>query len=190
MCLGMRYSIVAKQVGLIKIRAPFICLSILMPTAFGVFTAGMTSAGEEAWKTCSTPKTQYVLQFPASLVHSPEPTATGCAYQTPDGEFNVEAVEQATAAGQDETIDTRMQKEVDLMAGTVTYQKKGETWFVLSGVTPDGTEYYRKQYSNDGKWVTLRITYPHAKNKKYDKWVTRIEKAFVAFGNGEAKTGN
>jgi hypothetical protein len=152
--------------------------------------AGLSQAEEETWNTCSTPKTQYVMQIPASLIHSTAPVATGCAFQTPDGEFNVEAVVQSAAAAQDETLESRMQKEIELLVGTVTYQKKGDTWFVLSGVTPDGTEYYRKLYIAGSQWVTLRITYPHAQNKKYDKWVTRMEKTFIPFAESKEKSSD
>jgi hypothetical protein len=150
---------------------------------FLAITAG--NAAEELWKNCSTPTTDYVLQVPGSLVRSTGPGVTGCTYQSADGEFNVEAAERPD----DQKIEERMQKEISLLSGTVTYQTRGETWFVLSGVTPDGTEYYRKHYTNGGQWVTLRITYPHSKNKRYNKWVTRIEKSFVAFGNAQQNTG-
>ncbi|MDQ2823957.1 MAG: hypothetical protein M3R29_00710 [Verrucomicrobiota bacterium] len=135
---------------------------------------------EDAWNACSTPKTEFVLQVPASLVHSTTSTATGCSFQTPEGDFNVEAVVQDVAEG-GETLESRMQKEISLLAGTVTYKRKGDTWFVLSGVTADGTEYYRKLYTKGSQWVSLRITYPHAEHKKYDRWVTRMEKTFVPF---------
>jgi hypothetical protein len=144
---------------------------------------------EEKWNLCSTPKTQYVLPVPASLIHSTAPTATGCSFQTPDGEFTVEAAVQSdTAKG--ETLDSRMQKEIDLLAGSVNDKKKGDIWFVLSGVTPDGTEYHRKLYTNGSEWVTLRITYPHAQTKKYDRWVTRMEKTFVPFVESKEKGSN
>jgi hypothetical protein len=56
-------------------------------------------------------------------------------------------------------------------------------------MTPDGTEYYRKLYTKGPQWVTLRITYPHAQSKKYDKWVTRMEKTFVPFAEAKEKPG-
>ena len=169
-------------------QSPSRCSRIFAATfALCVTGAGLTEAEEEAWSACSTPKTQYVLQIPASLIHSTAPTATGCSFQTANGEFTVEAVVQPDAA-EEETLDSRMQKEIDLLAGTVKYKKKGGTWFVLSGVTPDGTEYYRKLYTKGQQWVTLRITYPHDKNKKYDKWVTRMEKTFVPFAELKEKS--
>jgi hypothetical protein len=157
--------------------------------ALGVTGAGLADAQAEAWNLWSTSKTQYVLPVPAILIHSTGPTATSCSFQTPDGEFTVEAVVQADLV-EGQTVDSRMQKEIDLLAGTVNEKKKGDTWFALSGVTPDGTEYHRKLYTNGSEWVTLRITYPHARRKKYDRWVKRIEKTFVPFGPAKQTNGN
>src|SRR6266446_10847506 len=98
-------------------------------TAFTLCVTGVAfiHGEEEKWNLCSTPKTQYVLPVPASLIHSTAPTATGCSFQTPDGEFTVEAaVQSAAAAG--ETLDSRMQKEIDLLAGSVNDKKKGDSW--------------------------------------------------------------
>jgi hypothetical protein len=162
---------------------------LILTASLLIILGGQSSrAADELWKDCSTPSTDYVLHVPGSLVRSTGPGVTGCTYQTADGEFTVEAVEQSDDANRDQTIDQRMQKELDLLSPTASYQKKGGTWFVLSGVTPDGTEYYRKHYTNGTQWITLRITYPHSQNKKFDKWVTEIEKTFVAFGKtrGEA----
>jgi hypothetical protein len=182
----MRYIMVAKRVKPMPGYRPAPCLPIPLSVIACLIIAVTATGEEEKWSICSTPQTQYKLQVPDSLIHSTAPTATGCTFQTTDGEFTVEAVAQSSDAGaQSETIDARMHKEIDLLAGTVTYQKKGDNWFVLSGVTTDGTEYYRKQFTNGEQWVTLRITYPHMRNKKYDKWVTRIEKTFVPFASRE-----
>jgi len=159
-------------------------------TLISLASSGHARGEEEAWKTCSTPKTQFGLQIPASLIHSTAPTATGCSFQTPDGEFTVEAVTQTEAAVEGETLESRMQKEVNLLAGTVAHKKKGDDWFVLSGVTPDGTEYYRKLFTNGSQWVTLRITFPHTRNKKYERWVKQIDKNFVPFVATEERRGD
>ena len=156
----------------------------------GVVAAEAARSEAEKWNACSTPQTEFVLQYPASLIHSTAPTATGCSFQTPDGEFNVEAVVQPKTGDKPQTVDDRMQKEIDLLADTLSYKKKGENWFFLSGVTPDGTEYYRKLYTNGTEWVTLRITYPHAQHEKYDKWVARIDKTFAPFAVRAEKKGH
>lgn len=170
---------------------PLFAFRILAVAALiSLASSGHATSGEEAWKTCSTPKTQFTLQIPASLIHSTAPTATGCSFQTPDGEFTVEAVTQTEAAVEGETLESRMQKEVDLLSGTVAHKKRGDDWFVLSGVTADGTEYYRKLFTNGSQWVTLRITFPHAQHKKYERWAKQIDKNFVPFGVTEEKKGD
>ncbi|MFL6516134.1 MAG: hypothetical protein ACJ8M1_14035 [Chthoniobacterales bacterium] len=180
----VRYVIVTEQIGglgkFIQGGGWIVGVSVF-------FVVGIQSSGaaDELWKDCSTPTTDYVLHVPGSLVRSTDPGVTGCTYQTTDGSFTVEAVEQSDDAARNQTIDERMQKELSLLSPTASYQKKGGTWFVLSGVTPDGTEYYRKHYTNGAQWISLRITYPHSQNKKFDKWVTEIEKTFIAFGNKE-----
>jgi hypothetical protein len=159
---------------------PFLSLFIAA-TGMGVVAAEAARKEKERWNACSTPQTEYLLQYPASLVHSTAPGATGCSFQTLDGEFNVEVAVQSKTAKKVETLDDRMRKEIVLLADTVTYKNKGSNWFVLSGITPDGTEYFRKLYTNGSQWVTLRITYPHVLYKTYGKWVTRIDKTFAPF---------
>jgi len=183
----------------VKIGATNTYMDVRLTAVLRIFAAGLSICAcgsgfardeEEGWNTCSTPKTQFVLQIPASLIHSTAPTATGCSFQTPDGEFNVEAVAQPDSGTEGETLESRMQKEIDLLSGTVKHKKKGDTWFILSGVTPDGTEYYRKLFIKDSQCVTLRVTYPQAQHKKYDQWVARIEKTFVPFAVPEEKSGD
>lgn len=164
-----------------------VCISV---TLMCVVAAEAARKDEEKWNACSTPQTEYLLQYPAILIRSTAPAATGCSFQTPDGEFNVEVVVQPKTGGKPETLDDRMRKEIVLMADTVTYKNRGANWFVLSGITPDGTEYFRKLYTNGSQWVTLRITYPHAVNKTYGKWVTRIDKTFAPFAVRAEKTVN
>ena len=138
------------------------------------------------------PPAQFVLQIPASLVHSKASTATGCSFQSEDGEFTVEAVAPTDTTANADNLDQRMEKETKLLGDTVSHQKKGDNWFSLSGVTPDGTEYYRKLVTDGSHWVTLRVTYPHAQSKKYGRWLKRIDNTFAPFGENaekiEAKT--
>lgn len=144
------------------------------------------SKEQEPWSVCSLPTAQFRLQVPEGLIHSTAPTATGCTFQSPDGDFNVAAVVQP--ATDNETLEGKMKKEIDLLPGKLDKKRKGDDWFLLSGVTPDGTEYLRKLFTQNGRWVTLRITYPHAESKKFEDWVERIEKTFVPFAPAEEQT--
>src|ERR1700730_7201387 len=107
--------------------SPWLSCRVLIAGAWMcLVAAGLARTEGETGNACSMPKAEFVLQYPASLIHSTAPAATGCSFQTPDGEFNVEAVVQPKTAEKVETVDDRMQKEIDLLAGTVTYKNKGE----------------------------------------------------------------
>ncbi len=150
-----------------------------------------SASAKEKWTVCSAADADFVLQIPATLIHSATYSAASCSFQTPDGEFSVEAIaEHSSRKEHKESLDARMQKEIELLGGTVTYKRKGDTWFVLFGVTPDGTEYYRKLFVNDSRSVTLRMTYPRTQHKKYGKLVARIDKIFVPFVTREANSGH
>ena len=159
-------------------RSPILAAVILSL----VFAA---ARGEDAeWKACSNPGLSYVLKYPPTLEPMKSETP-GCSFQTADGEFNVEAVAEPPTEQTEPGVESRMQKELELMGDTVTYKTSGESWFVISGVTPDGTEFYRKLFTDGRQWISLRITYPHARNEKFDPWVTRIEKNFVPFAQAD-----
>lgn len=144
---------------------------------------------QDEWKGCSDPESSFVLRYPPSLIRSIAPGATACSFQTADSDFNLEVVVEPNAAREGETLENRMEKEMDLLGGTVTYKRKEATWFVLSGVTSNGTEYYRKLYTKGPRWVSLHMTYPHARTDKFNLWVTRIEKSFVPFTEREELAG-
>ena len=156
-------------------------------TMLSILIGGVSRGEEEAWSKCSMPPAQFVLQIPSSLIHSTAPTANGCSFQTSDGEFSVEAVAPANATANADNLEQRMEKEIELLGGAISHKKKGDNWFSLSGVTADGTEYYRKLVTNGTQWVTLRITYPRAQSRKYDRWVKRIDKTFAPFGESVEK---
>ena len=70
-------------------------------------------------------------------------------------------------------------------SASVTYQRKTASWYVLSGVNANGFEYYHKFFVQGKNWREFTITYPHAKARRYDPWVARVEKSFVPFRKGD-----
>ena len=67
---------------------------------------------------------------------------------------------------------------------TITYKASHDTWFVISGVRPDGTEYYRKFHTRNGNWAEFIATYPHRLNQTYDPVVEHLAKTFEPFLKG------
>jgi len=68
---------------------------------------------------------------------------------------------------------------------TITYKRKADGWYVVSGVNKDGTGFYRKYVANEKYWATWTITYPQAEEKRYAPWIERMAKEFdPALGKG------
>ena len=160
-------------------------ISILILTAVALGCASVRGA-ETGWRQFPNERFGFVLTYPSSLVGSRLPdNGAGCEFHSRDGEFSVAAYAHFLRPDEGLTLESMWKDELKKGEYTVTYKKKGDTWFVVSGVGKNGFEYYHKVYTKRTVWVSLDMTYPHEKNKKYDPWVAAIEKKFVPFREGD-----
>jgi hypothetical protein len=151
-----------------------------------VFFALAVGAAEMKWQKYTNGRFGFILTYPAPLIASPEPTnGDGREFHTPDHEFSVTASAHFFLPDSGDSLEARWNEELTTPNVAINYQKKAPTWYVVSGVANDGTEYYHKFYVKRANWVTFRITYPHAKHQKYDPWVEQIEKSFIPFLEGD-----
>jgi len=150
---------------------------LLLPTAL---------RAEPATRKYANARFGFVVNYPTGLVAGPEPAnGAGREFHTKDGEFSVLAQAHFLSVDDGDSLEKRWQQELKESGDTVTFKKKAAGWYVVSGVGKNGVEYYTKFFVKGSNWVEIRITYPHAKNKKYDAWVTQIERAFVPFREGD-----
>jgi hypothetical protein len=157
-------------------------------TLLALILVAVRARGEDTpWKEYVNERFGFSLRYPATLIASRAPEdGAGLEFHTADKEFSLVAQGQFLHTDDEsDSLDKRWQGELNSLGDTITYKKKTDTWYVISGVTKDGTEYYHKLYTKGGNWAAFNITYPHAKNKQYDPWVERIEKSFVPFLKGE-----
>lgn len=148
----------------------------------------VTAAGRDGdWKTYKNERFGFSVQIPESLIASRAPdNGAGQEFHTKNGEFSILAHAHFMAvADESETIDTRWKDALKELGDTVSYKRKTATWYVLSGTTKDGTEFYYKFHVQDKNWAEIRITYPHSKAKQYDPWVEKIAKHFAPFLKGD-----
>ena len=151
-----------------------------------VVLAATIAAEELQWKKYTNGRFGFVLSYPATLIASREPeNGAGREFHTADGAFSVSAQAHFFAPDIGHTFESRWKEELATPGVTITYKRKAATWYVVSGVGKDGTEFYHKLYKKGGNWVALDMTYPHAQNAKYDKWVEEITKRFVPFLKGD-----
>lgn len=138
------------------------------------------------WRKYTNERFGFALSYPSTLIAGPEAqNGSGRELHTPDKAFSLAVSAHFFHPDIDDTYEARWNEELSTLGDTITYKKKTPTWYVVSGVAKDGTEYYHKLYREGRNWVALHMTYPHAQNAKYDKWVEEIVKRFVPFLQGD-----
>jgi|688.fasta_scaffold93586_5 hypothetical protein len=68
--------------------------------------------------------------------------------------------------------------ELQTPGSSITYKVKRNDWYVVSGVKPNGTEFYHKSWLLPDGGFTFKATYPHARNSKYDPILERMLQGF------------
>jgi hypothetical protein len=162
---------------------------------YGLILIGLVLTGalfaQQALNQYTNPRFGFTFRYPNSLVAGPErPDGSGRDFQTPDGKFKVEVYAKGGGKGK-RYLSERYERELAWFGSAATYKVKKPGWYVVSGVRPDGTEFYSKGYTTGSVLTAFRITYPHSEHPTFDRWVERIEKNFSSgsFGNGEGWTG-
>jgi hypothetical protein len=159
-------------------RTLVLWILIFVASAFG---------DEGGWKKYTNARFGFSVEYPPTLQASREPdNGAGREFHTANKEFSLTAhAHFIGVADEKESIDTLWSDALKELGSTITYKKKTATWYVVSGVTKEGTEYYHKLHTEGKNMAEIRISYPHAKNAKYDPWVERISKSFIPFLRGD-----
>jgi hypothetical protein len=132
------------------------------------------------WNTYTNERFGFRFSHPASLKPSRAPE-NGAGLNFSDGRMSVTVQAHYSFT----SIDEIWRDLVAQYGGSATYKVKKKSWFVISGVLPNGTEFYRKFHEGNGSWCELWATYPHALNKTYDPVIERMVKSFVPFLPGD-----
>lgn len=150
------------------------------------FVAAPAGGQELTWRKYTNERFGFTLSYPSTLVAGVEAqNGSGREFHTRDKTFSLAVSAHFFAPDIGDTFEARWNEELASLGDTITYKKKTDTWYVVSGVANDGTEYYHKTLRKGGNWVAFHITYPHTQNKKYDKWVDEIAKRFAPFPEGD-----
>jgi hypothetical protein len=137
----------------------------------------------EVWKVYINPRFGFRIEYPASLkADRPPDNGDGQAFHSADGKVRLVASGGFLVAF---TFEGLWQQDLERYGNSVTYQKKGETSYVVSGVLPNGVEFYRHLAVQGQNFADFEITYPHGEHAKYDRWVERIARSYVPFLQGD-----
>ena len=120
---------------------------------------------------------RYAFRYPAGLVTTSHRNGV-VELHSLDQEFRMRA--SAGINSQKDTVQSAWQQRLKEHGQSVTYKRKADGWFVVTGVE-DGKTYYRKHFVNPQRMAEFVITYPKARAFVNDPWVIEIEKSFVAY---------
>ncbi len=137
--------------------------------------------GKDGWMTYENPRFGFLLPVPPGMkTERPPDNGGGQSFVSADGKVTLVGwghfnVDDAIAG-----VDAAYKDELAKEGRTITYKRKTETWYVVSGVNKDGSGFYVK-YSADAKYYAgFSIRYPQADEKKYQPWIERIAKEWQA----------
>ncbi|HWB05648.1 MAG TPA: hypothetical protein VG796_21695 [Verrucomicrobiales bacterium] len=143
--------------------------------------------GKDGWMTYQNPRFGFSLPVPPGMkTERPPDNGGGQSFVSADGKFKVAGWGHFNADEATMSVDAAFKSELAIPGRTISYKRKADGWYVVSGVNRDGTGFYTK-YAADTKHVAgFSITYPQADEKKYQAWIERIAKAWQArLGKGE-----
>lgn len=135
--------------------------------------------GKEGWMTYVNPRFGFSLPVPPGM-KSTRPPDNGGGQQflsldgkvslTAWGSFNVDELGN---------VETRYKDALAEPGRTITYKRKTDSWYVISGVNKDGTGFYEKYTADKNHTAGWIMTYPQAEEKKYAAWIERIAKDYA-----------
>ena len=130
------------------------------------------------WKREVNGRWGFALTYPSPLIPEPLPeNGAGRRYHSADQQVSLSAMGSHTFP--EESLDNFWQEELKTRGETVAYKFKKENYYVISGVNPNGYEFYHKVFFYPTYWLEFEMTYPRAQHAIYDAWAERIAHDFV-----------
>jgi hypothetical protein len=130
------------------------------------------------WKREVNGRWGFSLSYPSSLIPERQPeNGAGRVYHSADHQVSLFVAGSHTFP--EDSLDNFWQKELNSRSETVTYKFKKDNYYVISGVNPNGYEFYHKVFFYPTYWLEFEMTYPHVQHAVYDPWVERIAHDFV-----------
>lgn len=136
------------------------------------------------YKRYVNPRFKYGIDYPGFMRADPEPdNADGLHFRSHDGQSELTVYGQSEYATVDGSAWTIAKLKEDAIANrrqdkdTITYQRAGKDWFVLSGYSGDKI-YYFKAMIHGGNVKCFELKYPKSRKQEFDPIVNRIVSSF------------
>jgi hypothetical protein len=131
------------------------------------------------WTVFEHPRYGYELPVPPGVraVGVPE-KATETKFVSEDGEFTMTAWGGSSPDFPPRIMESQWKEARSHWGRSISYERKGRSWFVVSGVDRKGTEFYQKFMVHGDQVATFTLTYPHSRLREFDSWVSTIGDRF------------
>ena len=157
--------------------------SVYTGLALSLFWAGAVAAQDQAesWRKYTNERFGFSLLLPSRVfaVEKESDAGDGVVFVSKDGEARllVGALQNADAQTPSRYQDyLAKQSYADY---NITYRRRGDSWFVLSGEGNGKTFYEKVMFSCSGRLInSFAMLYPTEQNKTFDPIVERIEDSF------------
>lgn len=137
-----------------------------------------TAKGE--WQVYRNPRFGMQLPVPPGMTaQRPPDNGDGQTFRSADGKaelltwgsFNIDGIGD---------VARRFEAALIEPGRTITYKRKTEKWFVISGTRKDGTGFYERYDADKNHCAGWLISYPQEEEKTYSVIVERIAKGYQA----------
>ena len=123
---------------------------------------GSPSRVHRTWSVFAHPQMGYELPIPPGVRAAGDPVAGKEArFQSADGDFAMAASGGTISDYPARVIATQWNSALRKADRRVTYQRRGNTWFVVSGTDAQGIEFYEKFTMRGQQVAFLIITFPY-----------------------------
>ena len=148
------------------------------------FSPAPSSANRQAraytsWTVFSHPRYGYELPIPPGVraVSAPD-AATTPKFVSSDGLFELSAWGGMSSGSPSKVFEAQWKSAHRHGDREITYQRKGSTWFVVSGTDRAGIEFYEKFTMSGQQVAALSVRFPRVRLREFESWVETIEDGF------------
>lgn len=136
--------------------------------------------GRDGWMTYTNGRFGCSIAVPPGMgATRPPDNGGGQEFATPDGKVRL-LVGGYFNIDETDLVSEEYEQALAKKNRTITYKRKTADWYVVSGVTADGTGFYEKLTANKKYASGWSMTYPQSQEKLYAPWIERIAKEYRA----------
>lgn len=172
--------------ALVSLALSFTCLPLSAQEADEENWQVPVTIGKDGWMLYENPRFGSIIPVPAGMLPTEPPVnGDGQRFTTPDGKVVLVAYGSFNVEGTGD-LEGRWKDALAESGRTITYKRKTDSWFVVSGVTEAGIGFYERYTANSKYSAGWYMHYPQTEEKKYAPWIERIAKGYQSrLGKGE-----